>query len=70
MQKITYVGPFDAVEFEQGSTWRTCERDESIEVTDSVAESLLEQGENWAPVKAPVKKAAAKSAQAEMSEED
>jgi hypothetical protein len=70
LQRITYVGPFSEVEFEQGTNWRTCKQGESVEVPDSFAESLLEQGENWEPTKAPAKKAAAKSVSAATSEED
>jgi hypothetical protein len=47
MVDVTYIGPFDAVEFEQGAVWRLAKKGESISVPDRVAESLLEQTDNW-----------------------
>lgn len=47
VQKITYVGPFSEVEFEQGAVWRTAKAGETVDVPDALAESLLEQTDNW-----------------------
>lgn len=56
MIDITYVGPFDAVEFEQGAVWRTVKKGEAVSVPDKVAESLLEQADNWQRAKKPTTK--------------
>ncbi len=56
MTDITYVGPFDAVEFEQGAVWRTATRGEVISVPDSAAAELLEQPDNWQRAKKPTTK--------------
>lgn len=48
MKSITYCGPFDAVEIEIAPLMRkTVANGESVDVADRVAESLLEQTENW-----------------------
>jgi len=48
MRSITYVGPFDIVELEVApGIWANVEHGGSIEVTDQMAASLLEQIDNW-----------------------
>jgi len=48
MRSITYVGPFDIVELEVApGVWVDVEHGGSIEVTDPMAASLLEQVDNW-----------------------
>lgn len=56
MIDVTYVGPFDAVEFEQGAVWRLAMKGEPVSVPDAVAESLLEQSDNWQRAKKPTTK--------------
>lgn len=51
MKKITYIGPFPEVEFEQGAVWRTATKGEAIDVPDALADSLLEQTGNWSAEK-------------------
>lgn len=55
MKTLTYVGPHQAVSFDQGGVSRTVARGESVRVTDSAAEGLLEQPDNWAEAQAPTK---------------
>jgi hypothetical protein len=52
--KITYVGSHDEVEVP--SVGVVCKRGAVVEVSDSVGASLLEQTDNWQPVKATEKK--------------
>ncbi len=47
MIDVTYVGPSDEEEFQQGAVWRRCKRDQVIPVPDELAESLLEQTDKW-----------------------
>lgn len=47
MIDITYVGPSDEEEFQQGAVWRQCKHGQTISVLDAVAESLLEQTDKW-----------------------
>lgn len=52
MKSITYCGPFDAVEIEIAPQMRkTVASGESVDVADRLAESLLEQTENWSVAK-------------------
>jgi len=77
MTTVTYVGPFDEVEFQQGDLWRTTTKGEAIDVPDDVAgaapskddpgRGLLAQVDNWA-AKPPTKKPPTKTADA--AEED
>ncbi len=63
MIDVTYVGPFDEVEFEQGAVWRLAKKGEPVSVPDAVAESLLEQPDNWQRAKkSPTKKESASAA--------
>ena len=62
MKSITYIGKHAEVEFEQGSIWRTAVNGEPIDVPDDLADSLLEQSDQWAAVKA-VKATTTKKAQ-------
>lgn len=52
MQQLTYVGPHDAVEV----AGQVVAQGESAPFPDALAKSLLEQTDNWQPVKAPAKK--------------
>jgi hypothetical protein len=52
--RITYVGSYDEVEVP--SVGVVCKRGATVEVPDSLADSLLEQSDNWQPVKATEKK--------------
>lgn len=54
MPRITYVGSYDEVEVP--SIGAVCKRGAVVEVSDSVADSLLEQPDNWQPMKATEKK--------------
>lgn len=54
MPRITYVGSHDEVEIP--SVGVVCKRGATVEVSDSLADSLLEQPDNWQPVKATEKK--------------
>lgn len=48
MQTIRYIGPFEAVEFEQApKTWTEVARGDAVEVADDLADRLLEQPDNW-----------------------
>lgn len=50
--RIKYVGPHDAVEV---SGLGVVERDAEADCPEGLAKSLLEQADNWQPVKAPAK---------------
>lgn len=57
MPRITYTGPHDEVEIPSAGV--VCKRGESVEVPDELGKSLLEQADNWQPLKAtPNKKEA------------
>jgi hypothetical protein len=56
MKRIKYVGPHDAVDVPVAGL-EGVKRGAVVEVRDEVAESLLEQVDNWHPVK-PVKRPA------------
>lgn len=48
MRTVTYTGPYRVVELETApGRWHTVERGDSIEVSDALAESLVEQVDNW-----------------------
>lgn len=48
MRTVTYTGPYRVVELETApGRWHTVERGDSIEVSDALAESLVEQADNW-----------------------
>lgn len=48
MKRITYSGPLHAVEVEVAPLrFVTVERGETVELADRLAESLLEQVDNW-----------------------
>lgn len=57
--KLVYVGPFDRVEYPQTAMafksdrlgWAEANRGDTVEVDVDVAESLLEQPDNWQPAK-------------------
>jgi hypothetical protein len=50
--KVTYVGPFDAVEV----SGLVVERGAVVDVDAALGKSLLDQGDNWAPVTAKKQK--------------
>lgn len=52
--KVSYVGSYDEVEVP--SVGVVCKRGAEVEVPDSLGKALLEQPENWQPVKATEKK--------------
>lgn len=45
MPKLRYVGPIDEIEI--AATGQVVKRDGTVEVTQQLAASLLEQPENW-----------------------
>lgn len=50
MKKLTYIGPHDEVEVEVApNKWAEVKNKGTIEVGDQLAESLLEQPDNWKP---------------------
>jgi hypothetical protein len=52
VKKLTYIGPHAEVEIEVApNKWAEVKRNSAIEVGDSLAESLLEQPDNWKPAK-------------------
>lgn len=48
--KLTYVGSHDEVEVPSAGV--VCQRNDVVEVPDAIGVSLLEQPDNWQPVKA------------------
>lgn len=52
--RVKYVGPFAAVEVPDADL--LVERGETVEVDDAVGARLVEQADNWQPVKAAAKK--------------
>gem|GEM_PF-5575658 len=57
MQKLKYTGPHSAVEIEVAPRkWVTVERDGTIEAPKALADSLLEQADNWQQVGKPAEK--------------
>ena len=52
--KLTYTGPHDEVEIPSAGV--VCKRGESVEVPEELGASLLEQADNWQPVKATTSK--------------
>lgn len=54
MTRLTYTGPHDEVEIPSAGV--VCKRGDSVEVPDALSKSLLEQADNWAPVKATTTK--------------
>ena len=56
MKKLTYIGPHAEVEIEVApNKWAEVKRNAAIEVGDALAESLLEQSDNWKPATKPTK---------------
>lgn len=50
MKKLTYIGPHAEVEVEVApNKWAEVKNGAAIEVGDQLAESLLEQTDNWKP---------------------
>lgn len=50
MKKLTYIGPHDEVEVEVApNKWAEVKNNGTIEVSDQLAEALLEQPDNWKP---------------------
>jgi len=50
VKKLTYIGPHDEVEIEVApNKWADVKSEGTIEVGDQLAESLLEQPDNWKP---------------------
>lgn len=50
MPTLTYVGPHDEVDVPDAGA--TCTRGGAIEVSEELAQRLLEQPSNWQPAKA------------------
>jgi len=52
MKKVRYTGKFASVEVEVApARWQAVEKGAVLECTDTIAAGLLEQRDNWAPVK-------------------